>query len=81
MSEVELWEKSCLGVNRWKMCFFSVYYYALCSESTTVRLMNMYFDLYVGSSYMIQVVFCPYIYVVGETCDMTVAEFLLQAGS
>ena len=56
--------------------FGSVIVIYVLKDPTVVWLVSMYFDLYNGSSYMIQVVFCPYVYV-KETSSMTIVEFLL----
>lgn len=36
------------------------------NDPTAFWLVPMYFDPYIGSSYMIQVVFCPYVNVKGK---------------
>ena len=41
--------------------FFYLFYYAL--ALSVVWLLPIYFDTYIGSSYMIQVLFCLYVYV------------------
>ena len=55
--------------------FFYLFYYAL--TLTAVWLLPIYFDTYIGSSYMIQVLFCLYVYV-EEQYSMAVVEFLLE---
>ena len=68
MSEGELWEdhsgilirSSKVG----KMVLFgSVIAVYVLNDPTAVWLVLIYFDPYNGTSYMIQVVFCPYVYV------------------
>ena len=46
------------------------------NDPTAVWMVAMYFDPYNGLSCMIQVVFCPYVYV-KEKYSMTMVEFLL----
>lgn len=46
--------------------FGSIIVVYVLNDPTAVLLVPMYFDPYIGSSYMIQVVFCPYVYVKGK---------------
>ena len=48
----------------------------LCADSYCSLVVAHVFDTYIGSSYMIQVVFCLYVYV-EEKYSMAVVEFLL----
>ena len=57
----------CINSCSW---LFYLFYYALTLTAV------WYFDTYIGSSYMIQVVFCLYFYV-EEKYSMAVVEFLL----
>ena len=56
--------------------FGSVIVVYVLNDPTAVWLVLMYFDPYNRSSYMIQVVFCLYVYV-KEKNIMTIVEFLL----
>ena len=83
ISEEKLWEDHSAILIRsskvGKMILFgSVIVVYVLNDPTAVWLVLMYFDPYNGSSYMIQVVFCPYVYV-KEKYSMTIEEFLLQA--
>ena len=61
----------------WKIIFFgSVIVVYVLNDPTAVWLVLIYFDPYNGSSYIIQVVFCPNVYV-KEKYSMTIVEFLL----
>ena len=65
-----------MGCDRINSCswLFYLFYYAL--TLTAVWLLSIYFDTYIGSSYMIQVLVCLYVYM-EEKCSMAVVEFLL----
>ena len=81
MSEEELWEdNSGILISSSKVgkmvLFGSVIVVYVLNDPTAVWLVPMYFEPYNGSSYMMQVVFCPYIYV-KEKYSMTIVEFLL----
>lgn len=69
---IELWEDHSRILIRsskvWKIYIFfggSIVVYVL-NDPTAFWLVPMYFDPYIGSSYMIQVVFCPYVNVKGK---------------
>ena len=64
----------CDCINSCSWLFFYLFYYIL--TLTAVWLLPIYFDTYTGSSYMIQVLFCLYVYV-EEKYSMAVVEFLL----
>ena len=81
MSEEDFWEDHSAILIRsstvGKMILFgSVIVVYVLNDPTAVWLVLMYFDPYNGSSYMIQVVFCPYVYM-KEKYSMTIVEFLL----
>ena len=61
----------CINSCSW---LFYLFYYAL--TLTAVWLLPIYFYTYIGSSYMIQVLVCLYVYM-EEKCSMAVVEFLL----
>ena len=66
MSEEELWEDYSAVLIRsskvGKIILFgtAIVVYVL-NDPTAVWMVSMYFDPYNGSSYMIHVVFCPYV--------------------
>ena len=81
MSEEEFWEdRSAILIRSSKVgkmiLFGSVIVVYVLNDPTAVWLVLMHFDPYNGSSYMIQVVVCPYVYV-KEKYSMTIVEFLL----
>ena len=83
MSEEKLWgDHSAILIRSSKVgkmiLFGSVIVVYVLNDPTAVWLVLMYFDPYNGSSYMIQVVFCPYVYV-KEKYSITTVEFLLWA--
>ena len=80
MSEEELWRDHSKILIRsskvGKMILFGSVIVVYVPNPTAVWLVPIYFDPYIGSSYMIQVVFCPYV-CVKEQYSMIVVEFLL----